>query len=183
MKFISKSANLHIILKPGIPAQPITGSPAVPTLSVRFQDGVVDIKDQELIERMQMHPGFNSDFIMAADDAHDPYATYRQPNEPAHVVTEMRFGTPGKRSVEGKVGNIPPELEKMIKDQAIALAKQIAPQLAKQILEEMVAAKDAASEPTVEETPVSDNVSVGVSDAATEEKPKATTQTTAKGKK
>lgn len=137
-KFISRAANLNIILKPGIPAQPITGSPAVPTLSVRFEDGIVDIKDPELVEAMKRHPGFNSDFVAAADESHDPYASYRQPSEPAHIVTEMKYGSPAKKTVTGKLGNVPPEVAAMIQEQARELAKQMLPQLMQATLEELV---------------------------------------------
>jgi len=145
-KFISKSANLHIILKPGVPAQPITGTPPVPTLSVRFQDGIVDIKDEELIDLMQNHSGFDRDFILAADEAHDPYAGSRQSSEPAHIMTEVKFGTPVKKAVSGKLGNVNPDTARLIKEQAAELAKQMLPQMVKSTIEELIRAQEAGKE-------------------------------------
>jgi hypothetical protein len=57
MKFVSKNANLMVVLRPGIPAQPITGTPAVPTLSARFQDGVVDIQDEKILGTLHVATG------------------------------------------------------------------------------------------------------------------------------
>lgn len=143
-KFISKSANLHVILKPGIPAQPVTGSPAVPTISVRFQDGMVDIKDEELVELMKTHSGFNSDFILASMEGEDPYANIREESEPTHAITELKYGTPVDKKVSSKSKvNISPEMENAIKERASELAKQMLPGMVKQTLEDMVGQREA----------------------------------------
>jgi len=151
MKFISKSANLHIILKPGIPAQPITGTPPVPTLSVRFQDGIVDVKDAELAELMQKHSGFNSDFIMADDGSGDPYAASREESEPAHINTELKYGTPVGRKISGKLGNMSPEMSNAIKEQAAELAKQMLPGMVKSTIEAVLKEREDAKNVTVPE--------------------------------
>lgn len=138
MKFVSRNANLMIVLRAGIPAQPITGTPAVPTLSVRFQDGVAEVRDAELIDMMTRHPGFKSDFVLVDDGQNnDPFAYFRQPVEPPHAVTEIKYGTPEKRTVVGGKTVIPPELQKMIQEQAVAIAKEMLPGMVKETLQAM----------------------------------------------
>jgi hypothetical protein len=127
-----------IVLRPGIPAQPITGTPAVPTLSVRFQDGMAEVRDQELVDMMTRHPGFKSDFVLIDEgQGSDPFAYFRQPAEPPHAVTEIKYGTPEKRTVVGGKTTIPPELQKLIQEQAVAIAKEMLPGMVKETLQAM----------------------------------------------
>lgn len=140
MKFISKSANLLIVLSPGLQAQPLTGTPAKPTVSVRFKDGVVEVPEEGgLIEMMLRHPGFNSDFISADITGIDPYLGSRKEAEPTHVVTEMKFGTPINRKVEGgDKASLTPELRKLINDMAIEMAKKMLPTMVESTLKNLV---------------------------------------------
>ncbi len=97
MEFISKSSNLLVVLRPGMSAQPLTGTPAVPALSVRFKDGISDIEEESLIDMMIKHPGFDSDFISSEDvSGRDPFASTRKSAEPAHVMTELKQWDTGK---------------------------------------------------------------------------------------
>lgn len=145
MKFISKSTNLLIVLRPGLPAQVMTGTPAKPTISVRFKDGVAEVQQQELIDMMIGHPGFNSDFI-SADDALDPYASTRRSSEPAHVLTDLKYGTPGTRKVVGGDSafiNLPSEMQKTIKDIAAEMAKAMLPTMMEGALKELANARES----------------------------------------
>ena len=123
-RFVSKSSNLLIVLRAGIPAQPITGTPAKPTLSVRFKDGIADVPDGELSDMMRAHPGCNADFI-SADAGGDPYSSTRQPSEPSHVITEMKYGSPISRQVVGDKVQFSPEISKAITDAAKGMAMQM----------------------------------------------------------
>ena len=138
MKFISKSTNLLIVLKPGLSAQPITGTPAKPTISVRFKDGIADVQSEELVQLMLSHPGFNSDFISAESVVIDPYASSRQSSEPAHQMTEIKFGTPVKREVSSGGMQLPPELQKMVQGMAAEMAKQMLPSMVESTLKNIV---------------------------------------------
>lgn len=143
MKFISKSANLLIVLSPGLQAQPLTGTPAKPTVSVRFKDGIAEVNQQELIDMMLRHPAFNSDFISADNIQKDPYADTRRSSEPAHTLTEMKYGTPVARQVVGGDSaflNLPLEMQKTIKSLASEMAKSMLPDMLKSTLEGLVAA-------------------------------------------
>jgi len=144
MKFISKNSNLLVVLRAGLSAQPITGTPAKPTISVRFKEGVADVTQQELVDMMLAHPGFNSDFISAEETGIDPYAALRQPVEPAHVVTELQFGTPVSREVKGGKVGLPPEIQKMIQSAAAEMAKQMLPSMVEATLKNLIGSSKEA---------------------------------------
>jgi len=153
MKFISKSSNLLIVLRPGFSAQPLTGTPAKPTVSVRFKDGVADVQQEELVQMMLAHPAFNGDFISAESVPSDPYALMRQSSEPAHIVTEMKFGTPISRATKGGTSHLPPELQKIVQDMATEMAKSMLPSLLENTLKGLVEAHEADKKPSVAGTP------------------------------
>ena len=137
MKFISKSSNLLIVLRAGLSPQPLTGTPARPTVSVRFKDGVAEVQQQELIDMMLAHPGFNSDFISAENVPTDPYAAIRRSSEPAHTLTEMKYGTPVARKVVGgdsAFSTLPIEMQKTIQSMAGEMAKAMLPDLLKALV-------------------------------------------------
>lgn len=129
MKFVSKSSNLLIVLQPGMPAQPLTGTPAKATVSVRFKDGLADVQSEELVRLMLAHPGFGGDFISAGEVFVDPYAATRQSSEPAHILTELKHGTPMSRVVKGGNSALPPELQKIVDAMALEQAKKLLPSM------------------------------------------------------
>lgn len=148
MKFISKSSNLLIVLKPGLQAQPLTGTPSVPTVSVRFKDGLADVVDEELIKRMLAHPAMNNDFISAEEvNGVDPYAYTREESEPAHIMTELKFGSPVGRQVKGGKSQLTPALAKLVQDEAVKLATAMLPSMIESTLQKIVegAEKDRAA--------------------------------------
>lgn len=136
MKFISKSSNLLIVLRPGLSAQPLTGTPSKPTVSVRFKDGVAEVPDGEMTEMMLAHPGFNGDYI-SADSVNnvDPYGYSRQESEPQHIITEIKYGTPMGRRLEGGKKALSPEIAKVVQDMAQSMAKDMVKQMMPSMLE------------------------------------------------
>ena len=167
MKFVSKSSNLLVVLRPGFQAQPLTGTPAKPTISVRFKDGIADVQQEELVTLMLAHPGYNLDYISADMD---PYAASRGSSEPTHVLTEMKFGTPVSRKVVGAPNfQVPPEMTKIVEAMASEMAKKMLPSMLESTLKSLVKAheedKKAAGtkvkgkpgrkpKPKIQETPV-----------------------------
>lgn len=145
MKFISKSANLHVILKPGLPAQPITGTPATATVSVRFQGGIANVGQEELVKMMLSHPGFNRDFISAEENARDPFAYLRKDTEPQHIIEEMRYGHP-YRTVTPKNTELPPEIKKIIMDEAVLIAKEMLPAMVADTLKNIIKEREENKE-------------------------------------
>lgn len=148
-RFISKNSNLRIVLKHGIPPEPITGRLAVPGLYIKFENGVVNVSDEETIKLMMSHDGFNSDFILANEEETDPWKWQRRDKEPAHKLTELKYGhvektlTP-KRQLDGMSVEKRMLFEKMVED----TAKKIAVPLAKKMLKEVL--KESDSEAVVE---------------------------------
>ena len=139
MKFISKSSNLLVVLKPGIQAQPLTGTPAIPTLSVRFKEGVAEVKEEALVSMMLAHPRFNKEFVSADNLSTDPFVKGRKSIEPTHEMTKIKYGTPVAREIKG--GDKPelsPAMEKIVKESATALAKELLPNMVKDTLEQLV---------------------------------------------
>ena len=152
MKFISKSSNLLVILRPGLSAQPLTGTPAKPSVSVRFEDGIAEVKQEDLIKMMQNHPGFESDFISAeSTNVADPYAVTRTEKEPAHEMADIKYGTPEGRVIKGgPKPKISPAIQKLITESAAELAKQMLPDMVKETLKAIVDSKKNEEGPKVD---------------------------------
>lgn len=153
MKFVAKSTNLHIILRPSLPGNTLTGQAAVSGLSVRFIDGIATVNDEKTIEMMLNHSGFGMDYIQADNLQTDPYLHSRQASEPDHVITEMAFGSP-----TGRIGSRPtpipltPEVKKYIADLAFTQAKEMLPGLLKAAISELAGANKAADVQPTETT-------------------------------
>ena len=143
MRFISKSTNLLVVLRSGIPAQQSLGLPAKPAVSVRFKDGIADVPEGELLDMMLAHQGYNSDYISVEDPAgKDPYAAIREESEPIHDVTELKFGTPVARSAPK--GKLSPELQKVVQEAAVSLAKEMLPGMIKESLKGILEVHEAS---------------------------------------
>lgn len=147
-RFVSKSSNLLVVLMPGLPAQPLTGTPAKVTVSVRFRDGQAEVPDGEMADKMRQHPGFNCDFIETDTGSitGDPYAFMRSESEPQHVMTEMKYGTPTGRQVSGKP-RIPPELARVVEDMATERMKQMLPGAIEEALKTLLRDRPEGSSP------------------------------------
>ena len=72
MRFVSKSANLMLVLKQGFPGNHMTGTAPISGVYIKFQNGIVDVKEQSLIDLMLKHSGYNIDFI-SAEEEKDPF--------------------------------------------------------------------------------------------------------------
>jgi len=140
-KFISKNANLRIILRPGLLPEPATGRLAVPSLYVKFENGIANVFKEEDIEMMLKHPGYNLDFIDADEVEKDPYADIRKESEPGHILTEINYGHPGKSIGSPVKAKFTPEQKAFMLESAKAMAmemtKELAPEIAKEMLKSM----------------------------------------------
>lgn len=172
MKFVAKNANLMIVLRPGIPAQPITGTPAVPTLSVRFHEGLAEVFDENIVEMMLRHPAFDSDFISVEEKMSDPYSSMRKPTEPAHVVTEIKYGTPVQRTGSPTNTQLSPELKKVIEDQAKEIARAMLPGMVEATLKAMAANSAAEARTPLETADIDEDDSEIVEETPVTEGPK-----------
>jgi hypothetical protein len=124
MKFISKNSNLRVILTPSLSAEPLAGRPAVRGLFVKFEDGIANVVEQQIIDLMLAHPGYNSDYIVSEETSKDPYM--RRPTEPEHNIVEINYGHVGKNlNPATPVTALPAEMKKAISDMAMAMAKEM----------------------------------------------------------
>ena len=137
-------------MSPGLPAQPLAGILAKPGLSVRFRDGMVEVKDEELIEKLKTHPGFNTDFILVEDGVKDPYASSREESEPVHHVAEIKYGHVEKKASSKRKVKLTPQMEKMINSLAMEKVKEILPSAVEMTIKKMaeVKAKEAPEKVT-----------------------------------
>lgn len=137
MRFVSKNANLMVVLKPGLPGSHLTGQAPVTGIYVKFQNGIVEIKDEQMINQMKMHPAFNQDFIAVEEKDLDPFANTRSDIEPVHNIKELQFGhiVGGKKSVSPV--RISPELQSFIEQQATNMAKAMLPGMMKEFMTKM----------------------------------------------
>lgn len=93
MKFVSKQSNYRITLSPGIPGNALLGNPPKPAIYVKFEDGIANIDDENLVEMMKKHPAFlKGDFIEMSDGTTDPYSATRKSMEPQHNIEIMENG-------------------------------------------------------------------------------------------
>jgi hypothetical protein len=119
-KFVSKNSNYMVVLRPGIEGNRAIGTHAVPGLYVKFQGGVVDIKEDSVVELMRKHPSCGTDFLEVKQDEVDPFLDERQEIEPIHTMQEIKYG-----HAEGKVRTGPtkltPAMKRLIEGEAIKM--------------------------------------------------------------
>lgn len=143
MKFFSKYSNFRIVLKHGLPGEPMTGRAAVPGVYVKFEDGQVDVKSEEVIKMLLAHPTFGNKFV--AEDA-DPFKGARKSTEPEHDMVNVEYGHIGSnKNPKQKIDQKKAVIE-MAKEIAIPLAKE----MAKNIIAEMQNAEPDSKAPETE---------------------------------
>jgi len=128
--------NLRLVLRPGIPAQPITGSPAVPTVFIQFKDGLAQTENEEIIEMLQHHKDFNRVFIQVEEGVKPAFEANKSA-EPVHVLSDIEHGKSVNRR-GNPVGVNPDASKKMqeaINEQAKAMAMAMLPELLKAVQE------------------------------------------------
>ena len=166
MKFVSKSGRLNVIISPGLSAQPLTGTPEKPRVSAQFEGGILEVKDEAMVEKLLAHPGFNRDFFAAEVGQPDPYLYGRVDAEPAHTITEIQFGHPVARKTGNPTPQLSPEVRKLLQTEAAAMATEMAkamlPEMVKATLESMAkSVKDNELPETLEEALAGSDTSVG----------------------
>lgn len=172
MRFISRNSNLRVILKPGIPAEPLTGRAGDPGLSVKFLDGVLEVKDESIIERMKNHPGCEVDYWFVEDGWKDPFKNTREESEPAHIISEFKYGRPDRTLSSAKPPKISPELEKIINARAIEIAKGLLPEMIEHVIKEGAEKHKAKTADEVSNTAEDKEESEDVSKDKSKSKPK-----------
>lgn len=139
MKFVSKNSNYRVMLTPGVPGNPISGTPGKPGISVKFEGGEVVINDEETAKLMKQHPSFGQDFILVDESEADPYKDTRNDPEPEHRIADIKHGNIA--NVEKAKKELSPAMKKAIleaaKPLAVEIAKDLAPKLAVDLLKKL----------------------------------------------
>jgi len=165
MKFLAKNRRLMIVLRHGIPPEPITGRQGTPGLYVNFVDGMATAvamgshTKEEITDMILNHPGFGRDFIKASEDGDDPFKNTRSKGEPNHNITEVDFGHFGKKNSAPKdAQSLPPEHREAITNIATAMAKEMVkemiPQITKEISDKMVSNKEPEKKEPIVSSPI-----------------------------
>ena len=123
VKFVSKNSNYMVVLTPGIEGNRALGTHAISGLYVKFQAGVVDVKDEKVIKMLREHPSCGIDFLEVKENElnPDPYADEREEIEPDHVIQNIKYG-----HAEGIIGSkkklkLTPSMKKVIENEAIRM--------------------------------------------------------------
>lgn len=135
MKFYSKFSNHRMVLRPGIPGEPLLGRAPQPGIYVKFEDGVADVKDEAIIETLMNHRNFGKTFVAEKESSVDPYKSQRRDLEPEHDVTEIQYGHVGK--------SLNPKPKMAMNREQKEMVMEVAQELAKQMLLSMAAEKKA----------------------------------------
>lgn len=123
MKFISKHSNYRVVLRPGIPGNRMNGTQTIPGIYIKFEGGMVDVKNEEHIKMMLEHPAYlNGSFIIAPEDERDPYIASRENIEPKHNISEMVHGSVGKSITPRSAIKISKDQKKIIIESAKKMA-------------------------------------------------------------
>lgn len=120
-QFVSKNANYMIVLKPGMSGNRVLGTEAVPGLYIRFQDGMVVVKDEKIADQLRALPTFGNTFTEVPEEGKDPYAGNRKSIEPEHVTTTMEHGHTGKREGAPVKIELTPQVKKVIEAEALKM--------------------------------------------------------------
>ena len=152
-KFVSKNSNYMIVLKPGIEGNRNLGTHAVPGLYIKFQAGVVDVKEESIVSMLRAHPSCGTDFLEVKQDEIDPYADERQEVEPEHHIAEIKYGHAEKVVGAPKKVKLSPQMKKLIEGEAMKMLPGLLksnPKILKDIILSL-ASEMKAKEPSTEE--------------------------------
>lgn len=159
MKFISKFSNYRVVLRPGTPGNRAIGTQPIPGLYIKFEGGIVEVNNEEHIEMLKKHPSFGEDrdFIAAPDDGNDPYVDERKNLEPAHNITEVKYGQAGNSMGDKPKVKLSPIQKKAIREMASDLVAELLPKAVEAEIAKRNADKREDAQ-VVNEIPVEDRV-------------------------
>lgn len=156
MKFISKLSNYRVILRPGQPGSRMTGVLAVPGISVWFDGGIAEVKNEEHVKMMLELPAFkNGDFIIDKDGK-DPFFNSRKNIEPAHNIAEMEYGSVGKAVNPKPLVEISEVQKEVISKMATEMATKMYTDMVEKDKIDVEEVGEPASVATVAEPPVTE---------------------------
>ena len=165
-KFVSKNSNYMIVLKPGVEGNRSLGTHAVSGLYVKFQAGVVDVKEDAIIKMLREHPGFGTDFIEIKPEEVDPYLDTRDEVEPPHVISEIKYGHSEGVKGSPKKMKLTPQMKKVIEAEALKMIPGLLkanPKILKDIITDL-AEEMRSKEASKKEAPVNETAPIETKD-------------------
>jgi hypothetical protein len=143
MKFVAKINNYSIMLRQGIPGNPLMAIPPKAGVYARFVDGQFFtseyssalVTEEELIDLLLKSKQCGKDFFAVTDEsAADPFQKSRKASEPVHSVMEMGQGSKPGRVLEG-----PKQINPAIKEAAEAMLAAMMPAIISKVRESVLA--------------------------------------------
>lgn len=156
-QFVSKNSNYMVVLKNGIEGNRILGTQPISGIYIKFEGGIVTVKEESIAEMLRQHPGFGSDFIEVKEDEKDPFIDTREETEPTHVISEIKYGHVEKSTSTAPKVKMTPQMKDFIKAEAVKMLPDLLkdnPQILKDIIVNLaneMKAKEVPEESSVEE--------------------------------
>ena len=120
-QFVSKNSNYMVVLKTGIEGNRALGTHAIPGLYIKFQSGIVDVKEDAIADMLRAHPSFNVDFLEVKENEVDPFLDTREDIEPAHSIAEVKYGHTEKAVNSPRKAKLTPGLKKLVEAEALKM--------------------------------------------------------------
>lgn len=120
-QFVSKNSNYCVVLKSGIEGNRILGTQPVAGIYIKFEGGIVTVKEDKVAEMLRNHPNFGTDFIEVQETGVDPYSDTREEVEPEHVMSEIKYGHAEAVKGMAKPVKLTPAMKKVVEVEAIKM--------------------------------------------------------------
>jgi len=159
-QFVSKNSNYMVVLKNGIEGNRILGTQPISGIYIKFEGGIVTIKEDSIAEMLRQHPGFGAEFIEVKENEIDPFADTREEIEPAHNIAEVKYGHLEKASGTPPKVKMTPQMKKFIEGEAVKMLPGLLkenPEILKSIILDLakeMKAKEVPEEPKEEKEEV-----------------------------
>jgi len=121
VKFVSKQSNYMVVLRPGTEGNRALGVHTVPGIYVKFQAGIVDVKDDSIAKMMREHSAFGTDYIEIKPTETDPFIDTREDIEPEHSIAEIKYGHVEKKAGRPAKVKLTPQMKKVIESEALKM--------------------------------------------------------------
>lgn len=120
-QFVSKNSNYMVVLKNGIEGNRILGTQPIAGIYIKFEGGIVTVKEEKVAQMLREHPNFGTDFIEVQEGVQDPYADTRSEIEPEHVMSNIKYGHAEAVKGIAKPVKLTPAMKKLIESEAVKM--------------------------------------------------------------
>ena len=164
MKFMSKILNYRIVLQPAMPAVTLAGgqmiSPSKPGLYVKFEDGLLNVEDEQILSLLKNHVDYNNEFWPLDSEQAAALAVSRPAGsgrEPEHNQVIIEYGHVGKNVNPKPAVTLTPQMKTFIAESAAKMASEMLHKMMES--GQLVYKEDAVkAEPPVSKQPVANTL-------------------------